>query len=99
MLRLKMNKMMWEKMMSCNCRKEMEAKLVEYTQTQVPAATQMKVALQGYSYSLGSQLLERSSMPYKATFTVPKKDGTPRAMTKTGNMFFNYCPFCGVKQS
>jgi hypothetical protein len=82
--------------MACNCKSDIEAKLMTFTQENTPDSSLVEVKLEGYGYTFGAGVSERPYMPYKAQYCIPKKDGTQRSIKKTGSMFFTYCPFCGT---
>lgn len=81
----------------CDCRKRIEEKLLEREVAEHPAATGHKVTLQGYAVCFGENASWRAYMPYEAFAQVPLKKGGSKPKKTIGNMFFSYCPFCGVK--
>ena len=83
--------------MTCNCKDGIEAKLTERFKAQAPEATDHGVTLQGYGYCMSATITNRAYMPYKTTAEFPLKKGGTKVKSTTGSMFFNYCPFCGVK--
>ena len=86
--------------MSCNCRTEIEEKLLNHFKTNEPAATEHKVKLQGYAYCFGEKGTSvRAFMPYETFAQVPMRKGGAKPKKTTGNMFFSHCPFCGEKQA
>lgn len=82
----------------CDCRKDIEQKLTDRFKEKSPEASGHEVKLQGYAYCFGEKLTTRAFMPYKTTAEPPLKKGGTKIKNETGNMFFNYCPFCGEKQ-
>ena len=84
--------------MNCNCREELEAKLVENFKSHAPEATNHKATLQGYGFALiGNTMEMRGYMDVSAKATYPLKKGGTKEKTIKQSMFFSYCPFCGTK--
>lgn len=87
-------------MSKCNCKSEIEAKLLERFKTQQPDASQHKVTLKGYGFGVEEKsgaLVVRGFIPYEAFALVPLKKGGSKPKKTMGNMFFSYCPYCGAK--
>jgi len=82
----------------CDCRTNLEAKLLERFKQQKPRATGHGVSLQGYAICLGEKVSRRPFMPCKTTASYPLKKGGEKVKSETLNMFFSYCPFCGEKE-
>lgn len=82
----------------CECRKDIEARLLARFKEAAPEAADHKVDLQGYAFVFGeaNALEMRPYMTYKAGATYPLKKGGTKWKQQTGNMMFNFCPFCGV---
>ncbi len=82
----------------CTCSADIATKLAERFKETQPEATDHRVRLEGYCFSvMGNSMVLRPYMQYKATATHPLKKGGAKEKTVTGNMIFSYCPFCGVK--
>jgi hypothetical protein len=81
----------------CDCRKNLEDRLKELFAHKNPDGSGHRVELQGFSICLGETVSIRAFMPYKTTAEFPLKKGGTKIKSGTGNMFFNYCPWCGVK--
>ena len=84
--------------MTCECKTEIEAKLTEHFQEQKPDASDHGVRLQGYGFAIVDnkmEMLAYMSAVHSANFTL--KNGSQKTKSTTTNMFFSYCPFCGVK--
>lgn len=80
----------------CNCRKEIEAKLLERFKTKCPDASGYKVELQGYGFAIvDNALVMRPYMPYQLGAEFPLKKGGSKWKKETGSFVFNFCPFCG----
>ena len=85
-------------MNTCNCRKDIEAKLLERFKLSAPDASEHGVTLQGYSLVIETAgLFSKPVMPYKTSAIYPLKKGGTKLKTVTGNMILNYCPFCGAR--
>jgi len=81
--------------MACNCKKDVEERLTKHYADNHPQAKGHEVSLQWYAYTFGEGVSVRAYMPYKATAVHTLKSGAEKSKSITGNMFFNYCPFCG----
>jgi len=81
----------------CNCRTDLEARLLERFKEAEPLATGHEVKLTGYAFIFGKQLRMVGVMPIEQTADFPlKKGGTKRKSVKC-SMQFTHCPFCGDK--
>lgn len=87
--------------MTCNCKKEIEAKLLAKAIAQYPEATEHKASLsKGYSLIIDKQSGECrdvARMPLEITAMFPLRNGNVKSKTIKMSMFFSFCPFCGVK--
>ena len=84
-------------MSACDCKKDIEAKLLERFKLTAADASEHGVELQGYALVIeDSGLSSKPVMPYKMSATYPIKKGGTKLKSVTGNMILNYCPFCGV---
>lgn len=84
--------------MSCNCKSDIEKKLLENFQSKAPEAAGHFVELCGYGFTITEGKMElRGYMPYKAGAQYPLKKGGMREKKMDGSMFFSCCPFCGAK--
>lgn len=85
-------------MSTCNCKKEIEAKLLERFKRNAPEARQHGVELEGYSFVIvENSLKERPCMQFKTSALFPLKNGSEKLKNSRANMFFSFCPFCGTK--
>lgn len=85
-------------MSTCNCKTELEAKLLERFKTNAPDATDHGVELIGYSFVIvGNTLTHMPYMEVRTSSMQPLKKGGSKLKKGTTNMFFTYCPFCGTK--
>lgn len=84
--------------MNCNCKLDIEKKLLENFQAKAPEAVGHYVELGGYGLVVTEKaMMLRGFLPYKAGAEYPLKKGGVRNKKMDGSMFFSYCPFCGVK--
>lgn len=83
--------------MSCNCKKDIEAQLLERLKEETPTGVDQAVSLSGYGFVLGDNTI--THRPYAVAHRsamLPKKGSEGwRQKRSTVNMFFSYCPFCG----
>lgn len=84
--------------MTCNCKTELEAKLTERFKEKSPEATGHSLTMQGYGFALvGNTMKQLGYMEVKAEADYPLKKGGSKIKKTTQNMFFSFCPFCGVR--
>jgi len=83
--------------MSCDCQNEIASKIADSQQEQHPDWSEIKVTLLGYALTFGSNLSSRGFMPLSIEAERPLKKGGSRLKKEKTNLFFTYCPFCGVK--
>lgn len=82
----------------CDCRDEIEKKIVENYSIQHPEATEIKSSLKGYGFGMrGDRIIARPLMPFEITASLPLKKGGRKNKKISGSMFFSFCPFCGEK--
>lgn len=84
--------------MKCNCKQELETKLTDRFKSATPKAADHKVKLIGFGIVLGGDngCTERGYMEYETYALTPLAKGGSKPKKTTGNMFFSFCPFCGV---
>jgi hypothetical protein len=83
--------------MNCNCKKEIELKLLENYTKANPTAKEPDVSIQGYGFVIiGSGLQERGFLPVDSKAKFPTKAGVLKPKTTKQSMFWSFCPFCGV---
>jgi len=84
--------------MNCTCKKDLEEKLTERFKNESPDATGHSVELSGYGFVIIENTMKtRGYMDVKAKADFPLKKGGWKHKIQTQNMFFSFCPFCGVK--
>lgn len=85
--------------MACNCQSKISEKLLERAKQAYPEASRGDVNLEGYGIGIGADmdLKTVAFMPYTYSADFPVKKGGVRGRRIKSRMFFNYCPFCGVR--
>lgn len=82
----------------CDCKTDIEAKLLDRFKTNAPDAQAHTARLTGYTLLLGSNsIVQKGCMGIELTAAHPLKKGGYKAKTERSNMIFSYCPFCGEK--
>ena len=83
--------------MKCDCRDNIEQKVLENFKTQNPDAQDVCVSMGGYGFQLvGNGMRMLQMMPCKITYTnTVKKTGQQRTKQQTMNITGSYCMFCG----
>ena len=81
----------------CECKTELEAKLVERFRAKNPDATGHRATLEGYGLAIvGDTMKLMPYMPIKfGAGHENKKTGLERWKNEKGTMTFRFCPFCG----
>jgi hypothetical protein len=85
--------------MNCDCKKRIEARLLERFRAEHPNGQDHSASLDGYGFALtddnkmvmrgGSPIVLHTSLPTKTISMKPKK------IRET--MLWTFCPFCGTK--
>lgn len=86
--------------MTCKCKSEIEAKLLERFQGMAAEAKNHEVELTGYTLCIeGNGIVSRGCMNISTTaeFQVKKTGIYKQKKSSAGNMVFTFCPFCGVR--
>lgn len=87
--------------MACNCESKIVDKLLERAKQEYPKALRGSVNLEGYGIGVNADmgLKTVAFMPYTYSADFPVKTGgiRGRKIKSRMRMFFNYCPFCGVR--
>lgn len=82
----------------CDCRKDLEEKILARFKTAAPDAKDHCAELSGYTFLLcDSGVTEVGCMVFKLTASHPLKKGGFKEKTERSNMIFTFCPFCGEK--
>lgn len=84
-------------MSACTCKKDIDAKLLERFKEQKPTSAEHTAELSGYGICVvDNAMVMVPYMPIKLTSMMPMKRGGHTLKKAEQNMFFSYCPFCGV---
>jgi len=82
----------------CECRADIEARMKTRFIEQTPKGRDHSVSLKGYAFVIvDSGVKMIPCMPYETYALMPLAKGGEKPKKTTGNMMFNFCPFCGVK--
>lgn len=80
----------------CDCKKDIEAKLLTRFVSKAPDAIEHSARLVGYALIIGNDAIQqKGAMTIELSAAHPLKKGGYKAKTERSNMIFNYCPFCG----
>ena len=84
--------------MSCDCRKDIEQRLLDRFKDQYPDAQNHGATLMGYTYIIEDLgITTKGFMPIELNAQHPLKKGGVKAKTMRSNMIFTFCPFCGER--
>lgn len=84
-------------MSKCTCKEDVSAKLLEHARKKNPDHTAHEVTLEGYGLVLtNSEAVEKPFMPVTVEALRTTKGRIERKTKSRLNMFFSFCPFCGV---
>ncbi len=85
--------------MPCECKTDIEQKLLARFKEQAPEAAEHETELMGYSIALDSEMnmSQKGCMTIEAKAVFPLRKGGTKARKINQTMFFTFCPFCGVK--
>jgi hypothetical protein len=81
----------------CDCKRNVEAKLLARAKEMHPDATGHEVKLAGYAFIFGKTVQLKGCMPFEFRAEFPLKKGGTKHKTEKTNMMFTFCPWCGVK--
>lgn len=84
----------------CECKKEMEDKLLANFKEKAPGAKGHAVELTGYTFVINRKTLIPGIMPFmtlEARAEFPLKKGGSKMKKYKENMLLSFCPFCGEK--
>lgn len=83
---------------TCNCKKDIEAKLLARFKESAPEASDHGLESKGYAFVITDDVFEQKGcMEIKATANYPMKKGGHKLKSISQSMIFTFCPFCGVK--
>lgn len=84
--------------MTCNCKTELQAKLLERFKETEPEAQDHCIEIQGYAFIFGKTVTLKLATPVHFTGKyLVKKTGLLKEKTTKQNLIFTFCPFCGVR--
>lgn len=83
--------------MACNCKNDLEEKLLTRFREMSPEAVGHEVSLTGYTFIIGDKLEYKGCMNIEAAADFPLRKGGFKRKTQSQNMIFTFCPFCGEK--
>lgn len=83
--------------MQCECRSEVEAKVRERMESNLPEGfTHYEARLDNYGFAMtGNTMTTRLMIPYQGEVMVPKKSGGMKKQKIKMSVAASYCPFCG----
>jgi len=82
----------------CDCRKVLEAKLLEKFKEQYPDGEQHSVSLEGYAFVFGGNTISsKPVMPIRQTYLHTYKNGNKKEKKIPCSLSLSYCPHCGEK--
>lgn len=80
----------------CNCKKQLEEKLLDSFVKKNPEAKDHSVRLCGYTLVIAEEgLIQKGCMQFETVASYPLKKGGYKEKTSKSNFIFSYCPFCG----
>jgi hypothetical protein len=85
---------------NCDCKKRIEAQLLEKFKADSPEAADHAVQLEGYAFSIsrdGGEVTQPMVTTFKRQALYGLKKGGMKMKTTKGFMHFSFCPFCGMK--
>jgi hypothetical protein len=81
----------------CDCKRNIEARLLVRAKEMHPEALGHEVKLTGYAFIFGKTVELKGAMPFEFRAEFPMKKGGLKCKVEKTSMMFTYCPFCGVK--
>lgn len=84
--------------MTCECKTELQVKLLERFKETEPEAQDHCAEIQGYAFIFGKTVTLKLATPVHFTGKyLIKKTGLLKEKTTKQNLIFTYCPFCGIR--
>jgi|LULJ01.1.fsa_nt_gb hypothetical protein len=89
--------------MTCNCKTEIEAKVVERLKEEYPEGRDHTATMDNnyaFLFSMNDEMnsvLHVGYIAFKNTVTTTTKKGVERTAKPQLNIHFTYCPFCGER--
>lgn len=82
----------------CNCRKDIEQRLLNSAKSDHPGSTDHTMKLTGYALVCGDDgWSSKQIMPIEGSYTIKTKAGKPVTKKIKASMCANFCMFCGEK--
>lgn len=82
----------------CECKTELQEKLLTRFVASAPQATNHGATLQGYAFAVvGDCLMTMGYLPVELSAEYPLKAGGKKLKKTSQNMFFTFCPYCGER--
>lgn len=82
----------------CDCKEQIESKLLAWLIKQEPEGKEHKMSLLGYGVVFQEEtLIEKPFMECEASYVRQQKNGKLRIRKGVNKVFFSFCPFCGLK--
>lgn len=81
----------------CDCKTDLEARLLERFKEAEPLATDHKIDLLGYAFIFGETVTLKGCMTIEQSAKFPLKKGGSKDRKGQQKLMFTYCPFCGMK--
>ena len=82
--------------MNCDCKSDIEAKLLESFKGDTPDGVDHSVSMHGYGFCIvENKMVMRPYTEVTRAVQLPRKAGGFSTKRMKLNMFFSYCPFCG----
>lgn len=83
--------------MNCDCKSDIEARLLERFKESAPTGQNHGVTIAGYGFCIeGNKMTQRPYAEVTQSADMPKKTGGWTLKRSKVNMYFSYCPYCGA---
>lgn len=83
--------------MNCNCKSDIEARLLERFKGSAPTGQNHGVTISGYGFCIeGNTMTQRPYAEVTQSADMPKKSGGWTHKRSKLSMYFSYCPYCGA---
>jgi hypothetical protein len=85
--------------MNCDCKKSIEARLLDRLKTEHPEGQNHSATLDGYGFGIteDNKMVLQGCTPISLQLMVPKKDSGLKPKKINQSMVWTFCPFCGAK--
>lgn len=82
--------------MTCNCKQDIEQKLLARVAEQEPQASDIKAEIGGYVFLIGAKVAQKPALPVDVTYQAPKAKGGLKTVKQKLSLTASFCPFCGI---